>query len=108
MSASPAKTPSPQWSQSLPGTSWLSSKQTRSSTKSQASPSYPPTPISKMADNDTTITNLQAQITTLLVEKAARDAEDEEDIKEEDENPHKVLLAENLELAKKVKRSNML
>ncbi|KAI8530334.1 hypothetical protein RHMOL_Rhmol11G0049300 [Rhododendron molle] len=55
-----------------------------------------------MVDNDATIADLQAQITVLLAEKAVRDAEDEED-KEEDENPHKIVVAENPELAKQVK-----
>ncbi|KAI8530080.1 hypothetical protein RHMOL_Rhmol11G0027400 [Rhododendron molle] len=75
LSSSLVKTPSPQCSLSLPRTSQSSSQQNRSSAEFQVSPCNPPVP---MADDDATIANLQAQITTLLAEKAARDAEDEE------------------------------
>ncbi|KAI8547444.1 hypothetical protein RHMOL_Rhmol07G0196100 [Rhododendron molle] len=102
LSSSPVKTPSPQRSQSLPRTSRSFSQQIQLSTRSQASPSNPPTSIPRMADDDTTIAELRAQIAYLLAEKTGRDTEDKKD-EEEARNPHEVVVAKNPELAKQVK-----
>ncbi|KAI8542858.1 hypothetical protein RHMOL_Rhmol08G0172500 [Rhododendron molle] len=82
LSSPSIKTPSPQRSQSLPGTSRSSSQQIPLSTTSQANS---PASIPRMADNDT-----------------ARDVEDKKD-EEEAENPREVVLVGKSELTKQVK-----